>query len=145
MERPGRRRRVIVGLIGIGALACLWNASGIVFFPTRCVIVQNSVAYHNTMTGNIWSSCLYVLAACAAPLLSTHRTVRWYGVVNLVALAITETVREHAFASVWCFYAAVTSVAIYWQLRRLKIDVETPNGTSPILKPFLLPWLRAAR
>lgn len=145
MEPPGWRRGVIPGLIGIGALACSWNFSGIVFFPTRCVIVQNSVAYHNMMTGNIWSSCLYVLAACGAPLLSSHRTVRWYGVVNVAALATTEIVRQHAFASVWCFYAAIMSAVIYWQFRRLKIDIAAPNGASPIPKPFLLPWLRLTR
>lgn len=138
MEPPGWRRGVILGLTGIGVLACAWNISGIVFFPTRCVIVQNSVAYHNPVTGNFWISCLYVLAACGAPLLSSHRTVRWYGALNVAALAITEIVRQHAFASVWCFYAAIMSVVIYWQFRRLKIDVETPNGTSPILRPFLL-------
>jgi hypothetical protein len=145
MEPPGWRRRAIVGLVGVGALAFVWNASGIIFFPTRCVIVQNSVAYHNTMTGNIWSSCLYVLAACGAVLLSSHRAVRWYGVLNALALAITEVVRQHAFASVWCFYAAIMSVVIYWQFRHLKIEIGPLNGSSPIVRRFLLSWLRMTR
>ena len=48
----------------------------------------------------------------------------------------------YAFASVWCFYPAAMSVLIYWQFKRLNIDIETPNGTSPILRSFLIPWLR---
>ena len=142
MEPPGWRRGAILGLTGIGALVCAWDVSGLIFLPSRCFIEQNSIAYRNPMTGNIWISYLYILATCGALLLSTHRVVRWYGVLNVVALTITEIVKQYAFASVWCFYAAIMSVMIYWQFRRLKIDIETPNGTSPILRPFILPWLR---
>ena len=145
MEPPGWRRGVILGLTAIGALVFAWDMTGLIVLPSRCVIVQNSIAYRNHITGNFWISCLYVLATCGALLLSSHRVVRWYGVLNVVALTITEIVKQHAFASVWCFYAAIMSVLIYWQFRRLKIDVETPNGTSPILRPFLLSWLRLTK
>jgi hypothetical protein len=145
MEPPGWRRRIILALTGFGAVVCVWDVSGLIFLPSRCVIVQNSVAYHNHMTGNIWISLLYILATCGALLLSSHRVVRWYGALNVVVLTITEIVRQHAFASVWCFYAAIMSVMIYWQFSRRKIDIETPNGTSPILKPFLLSWLRLTK
>jgi hypothetical protein len=145
MEPPGRRRGVILGLTGIGALVCVWDVSGLIFLPSRCFIDHYSIAYRNPMTGNFWISCLYILATCGALLLSTHRVVRWYGVFNVVALTITQIVKAYAFASVWCFYAAIMSVTIYWHFRRLNIDIETPNGRSPILRPFLLPWLRLTK
>lgn len=145
MEPSGWRRGAILALTGIGALVCVWDATGLIFFPSRCFIEQNSIAYRNPLTGNFWISCLYVLATCGALLLSTHRVIRWYGLLNVVALSITELVKAYAFASVWCFYAAIMSVMIYWQFRRLNIDVETPNGTSPILRPFLLRWRRLTR
>jgi hypothetical protein len=34
---------------------------------------------------------------------------------------------------------------LYWQFAHRTIDVETPNGTSPIPRPLLLPWLRWRR
>jgi hypothetical protein len=145
MEPPGRRRGFILALTLIGALVFAWDITGLIVLPSRCVIVQNSIAYRNHITGNFWISCLYILATCGALLLSSHRVVRWYGALNVVALTITEIVRQHAFASVWCFYAAIMSVMIYWQFRRVKIDVETPNGMSPILRPFLLTWLRLTK
>lgn len=145
MEPPGWRRSAIFGLTVIGALVFAWDVTGLIVLPSRCVIVQDSIAYRNHITGNVWISCLYVLATCGAMLLSSHRVVRWYGVLNVVALAITEIVKQHAFASVWCFYAAIMSVVIYWQFGRQKIDVATPNGTSPILRPFLFTWLRLTK
>lgn len=96
-------------------------------------------------TDNFWVSALYILATCGALLLSTHRVVRAYGLLNVIVLTIVHLVRNYAFASVWCFYAALMSVMIFWQFSRRNIDIETPNGTSRVPRPFLLTWLRRAR
>lgn len=145
MEPPGWRRRAILGLTGIGALVCAWDVTGLVFYPSQVFVAHHSIAYRNPLTGNYWISCLYILATCGALLLSSHRVVRTYGVVNVIALTLVEILRDYAFASVWCFYAAIMSVMIYWQFNRRGIDIATPNGASPILRPFLLTWLRRTK
>ena len=145
MEPPGRRRRAILALTAIGALVCAWDLYGLIVFPSQCFAEHHSVAYRNPMTGELWISLLYIVATCGALLASTHRVVRWYGVLNVIGLTIAQLVKEYAFASVWCFYAATLSGVIYWQFRERNIDIETPNGASAILKPFLLPWLRRER
>lgn len=145
MEPPGWRRSVILGLTAIGALVCAWDVTGLIAYPTHTFIDYQSISYRNPITGNLTVSLLYIAATCGALILSTHRVVRWYGVLNVVGLTIVQIVREYAFASVWCFYAASLSVIIYWQFHRGSIDIATPNGRSAILKPFLLPWLRFSR
>lgn len=145
MEPPGWRRKAILGLTCVGALVCTWDVYGLIFLPSQIVVEQNSIGYHNVLTGNFWISCLYILATCGALLLSTHRVVMAYGVLNVIVLTIVQIVKAYSFASVWCFYAATMSVMIYWQFKRLNIDIETPNGISPILRPFLLPWMRLTK
>lgn len=142
MEPVGWRRRAILILTCIGAVVCVWDVVGLIAWPSRTFIQCHSIAYRNPLTGNFLISCLYILATCGALLLSTHRVVRWYGLLNVIGLTIVEIVREFAFASVWCFYAAILSVMLYWQFHRGRIDVEMPNSLSPRLRPFLLPWLR---
>lgn len=142
MEPPGRRRHAILALTAVGALVSGWDIYGLVVFPSQCFAENHSVAYRNPMTGNLAISCLYIVATCGALLLSSHRVVRWYGVLNVMGLTIAQLVKEYAFASVWCFYAAAMSAVIYWQFRERNINVETPNGVSAVLRPFLLPWLR---
>jgi len=144
MEPPGRRRTVIVGLTIVGALVCLWDIAGLVLFPTHAFIEHFSIAYLNAMTSNIVVSVFYIVATCGALLLSSHRVVRTYGVVNVVGLTIVHLVKGYAFASVWCFYAAILSVMLYWQFHGRKIDVATPNGDTLVDRPFLLVWLRRA-
>lgn len=120
MEPTGWRRKVIIGLTAIGAVAALWDAYGLIFLPSRLFIDQHSIAYRNEMTGSLAISLLYILATCGALLLSSFRVVRWYGVVNIVALTIVQIVKAETFASVWCFYAALMSVMLYWQFSRGK-------------------------
>lgn len=142
MEPPGRRRKAIMALTFLGAFVCAWMIYGLIFFESTCFVEQHSIAYRNPLTGNFWVSLLYIVATCGALVLSSHRVVGWYGVLNIIGLTIAQIVKEFAFASVWCFYAATLSIVIYWQFRCRNIDVEAPNGASPILRPFLLPWLR---
>ena len=140
MEPAGWRRRVIVGLTGIGAIAAAWDAYGLVFVPSRVFVDHFSIAYRNPLTGNLWISLLYILATCGALLLSTHRVVRVYGLVNVVALTIVQIVKSYAFASTWCFYAAIMSVMIYWQFRQQGIDIAAPNS-----RPQRFVWPRLPR
>jgi len=114
----------------------------LISLPLNTCVVGHSIAYLNPMTASLPISLLYIFATCGTLLLSTHRVVRWYGVLNIVVLSITELVKATTFASVWCFYAAIMSTMIYWQFHRGTIDVETPNGGSPIPRPLLFPWLR---
>jgi hypothetical protein len=125
MEPHGWRKAVLVGLTAIGAIAALWDAYGLMFLPTRVFIDHHAIAYRNVMTGSLPISLLYILASCGALLLSSYHVVRWYGALNVVALLIVEAVREYAFASVWCFYAALMSIMLYWQFSRGHLDRAT--------------------
>jgi hypothetical protein len=142
MEPAGSRRKAIIALCCIGGLVWAWNAYGLVFYPSQVVLDHHSIAYHNPLTRNLPVSGLYIIATCGALMLSTHRVVRLYGVLNVVALTLVQFLREYAFTSVWCFYAAIMSIIIYWQFRRQGINIETPNEISRPQRAFLLVWLR---
>jgi hypothetical protein len=124
MEPPGRRRTAIIGLTAVGAVVSAWDLWGLLFYPSRVFIDHAAIAYRNPLTGSLFISLLYILATCGALLLSSHRVVRWYGVLNVIGLTIVQIVRDYAFASVWCFYAASLSVMIYWQFRQRTITLE---------------------
>ncbi len=127
MEPRGWRRGVILGLTAIGVVAAGWDAVGLISLPLKTCIQGHSIAYRNQMTGSLPISLLYIGATCGALLLSSHRVVRWYGALNVVVLTITEIVKEYAFASTWCFYAATMSIMVYWQFHRGNIDIARPN------------------
>jgi hypothetical protein len=132
MEPRGWRRSAIVGLTTIGAVVAAWDLYGLFFYASRTFIDHHTIAYRNPLTGNLGISLLYILATCGALLLSSHRVVRWYGVLNVIGLTIVQIVREYAFASVWCFYAAALSAMLYWQFRQQRIRLATPDAAQPM-------------
>jgi hypothetical protein len=137
MEPAGWRRTMIAWLAAIGGVSALWDAYGLMFLPSQVFVDHFSIAYRNVMTGSLPISLLYILATCGALLLSRYPVVRWYGVLNVVALTIVQIVRDYAFASVWCFYAALMSIMLYWQFSRGNIE-----GSMREVLPL---WLRAKR
>lgn len=52
----------------------------------------------------------------------------WFGLLNLAGVIVTILVKSYAFTSIWCLYAAIISVMIYWQFSRRHIDIGRPNS-----------------
>lgn len=59
---------------------------------------------------------LYLIATTASLLLSTHVRVRIFGAVSVLAFAVAYIFYAQWFISVWCFFAALLSVLVCFQL-----------------------------
>jgi hypothetical protein len=127
MEPAGWRRGALSGLTLLGAALCAWIVYSVIAYPSSAGIEHHSIAYANAGTGSFAVAAGYVLTTCGALLLSSHRVVRWFGLLNLAGLTIVLLVKGYAFASVWCFYAALLSVILYWQFSSRAISVARPN------------------
>lgn len=127
MEPAGWRRSATGALTLVGAALCGWILWAVIAWPSAAAVAHHSIDYDNARTGGLLIPALYVLTTCGALLLSSHRVVRWYGWLNLAGVSFVLLVQGYAFASVWCFYAAVLSVMLYRQFSRRTIDVRHPN------------------
>jgi hypothetical protein len=127
MEPAGWRRTATGALTLVGAALCGWILWAVIAFPSGAHVEHYSIDYDNARTGGLLIPALYVLTTCGTMLLSSHRIVRWFGLLNVAGVAIVLLVKGHAFASVWCFWAAMLSVIIYRQFSHRKIDVLHPN------------------
>ncbi|QJW92842.1 DUF6629 family protein [Frigoriglobus tundricola] len=67
--------------------------------------------------GWVWQA-MYLAAVCVPPLMSRDRSIRILGVAILVSAAITHMTFRYAFASVWCFFAALISLYIWYIMYR---------------------------
>jgi len=66
----------------------------------------------------------YVAVTCGSMLMSQRSHVRWFGASNLAAACVLAWLSQRAFISLWCTWAAVTSVAIAVHLRREPADAS---------------------
>ncbi|WP_426571502.1 DUF6629 family protein [Aquihabitans sp. McL0605] len=101
--------------VGVGVAAVLLHA--IAVGPVGARIVGHHVAYRTGLLGGGVVVALYVLATCGPLLAARDRTIRWYGLANLIAVGALALIAKTALISLWCAWAAVISVAIAAHLR----------------------------
>jgi len=120
LEPPGRRRWAIVPFVALGTgaavvlLVTLWHG------PVTVRLASYHLAYSIGLRHGILVVGLYIVAACGALLASGYRHVVIFGVANLAAIVVLARLTADGFASLWCFYAAITSGAITLHLRYAK-------------------------
>ena len=114
------RRRMLPFLV-VGTLTTLYVLWALTAFPFEVYIRQHSIVYSNPATSSILLGALYVISTCGSLFFSKERDMVIFGAVNLIILLIVMAVKEYAFTSVWCAYAAVASVivlAYFWKSRK---------------------------
>jgi hypothetical protein len=116
---PSRRRRTLMtSLAVVGAMASVVLLFSLVRGPVDAVVDGLHISYLIVIPGDRIPGVLYVIAACGALLVSSDRLIVLFGVSNLVAVMVLAWLTVGGLTSLWCVWAAVTSVAIDVYLRR---------------------------
>jgi hypothetical protein len=113
-----KSRRMMLPFLLIGTLTTLYVLWALVAFPFEVYIKQHSIVYFNPGTSSFLLGGLYVVSTCGSLFFSKVRDMVIFGAANLIILLVVMAVKEYAFTSVWCAYAAVASVivlAYFWR------------------------------
>lgn len=131
--RSGAIRSVPVArsLVGAGVVA-----GGILFVTLlvgsmHATIEGHHLDYH---VGTPWlpfTLGLYIVATCTPPLLADDRSLRLFGATNLVAVSLLIWLAQSALVSLWCVWAAISSVLINVYVR----GRPAPRPDPPTLQP----------
>ncbi|CAB4880379.1 unannotated protein [freshwater metagenome] len=116
LEPLGNRLRMYLFVGGGVAVAAVLLFS-LLRGPVEASIDGHHIEYHVSIWNGGVIVGLYVLATCGPLLSSQHRRLRTLGLVNLVAAALLAWLSESSFVSLWCVWAAATSVVIALHLR----------------------------
>ena len=114
---PGRRRTMGRLAVAGVALAGVY-LMGMMNAPVDVRIEGNHLAYRLGMDYGGLLAGVYAVVACAPPMLSSERRIAAFGLANLVAVVVLVWIQSSALTSLWCAWAAVTSIAIAAHLRR---------------------------
>ena len=98
--------------------------------PIEVVAHPHALSYVAQLTnGELWTA-LYIVAVIGPSLLSGYPTLVAFGVLNLVGLTTVALVYAEAFTSLWCVWAALTSVliAVHMVRRRWLPDSDRLHG-----------------
>ena len=120
IEPTKRQRRRMLGFVILGGLLALYLTWGLIAYPLQISEQAHSILYVNVITNTTLVAVLYVIATCGSLFFSGYRPLVELAWANLVGLLVVMEVKRYAFTSVWCAYAAVVSVIIYFFFRRTR-------------------------
>jgi hypothetical protein len=119
-EPDVKSRRRMVPFLALGTGTALYMLWALATYPLQIFVRGNSIVYINSGTNNTALAVLYVIATCGSLFFSKVKDMVIFGAVNLVILLTVMAVKRHAFTSLWCAYAAISSVIIlayFWNTR----------------------------
>ena len=124
LEKESRRRQIMAVFAAGGAGVGLYLFYFLFVASTESRILNGHIDYISPhfYAGPVLT--LYVLAACASSLISSHRTVRWFGIATVTSLITAAIFYRTWFISVWCFFAAVISITVLAYFRRPAAPLE---------------------
>jgi hypothetical protein len=118
IETVAWRRMLMAPLAAAGAVVAAVMVSVVVRGPISAAIVGHHIVYGTGQPYAIVLGVLYVVATCGSLLVSSHRTIVAYGVCNLAAVGLLVWLTLDGLTSLWCIWAAITSIGIAAYLRR---------------------------
>jgi hypothetical protein len=130
-ERDPSRRRAMAFFVVVGAGVTAVLVGSLIRGPVHASVADMHISYDVRIPAGIEVTVLYVIAACGAPLLSRRPAIVGFGVANLVAVAVLAWAAVEGFASMWCMWAALTSVLIDVHLRH----TSAPQPPTPTAGP----------
>lgn len=129
LEPRGSRLRV-APFVALGIVVSAYMLQGLIDGPLRIDVHRHALVYHVDLHDAVLWSMLYVVAVVGPSVLSGYRSIIAFGLVNLAGLVTVALLYTESFASLWCVYAAVTSVLIliHMRMRRRLPDAHRLRG-----------------
>lgn len=128
VETVDGRRRWMLALLALGAVTSALLLTQIISSPASASVDGAHIAYVSGGSNALLLGVLYVLATCGALLVASSRLLAAFGLVNLAAVIALTWLTFTGLTSLWCAWAAITSVVVAVYLRRVSRPVALQPG-----------------
>ena len=113
---PARKKLLMIcRIIGIGV--SVFFLFHILQGPVTAKFINQSIHYDFYFSPWVLSQWLYGFSIIGATLLSSHRIIIAFGIGLVISYNVAKQIYLATYPSVFCFFAAILSLAIYLQIR----------------------------
>jgi hypothetical protein len=122
LEKQAFRRKILKSLLVLGVLGSAYLAYSLLLFDLKAEIIGHHIkfkqgyAIHFPAFGFIF----YFIPTVFSLFVSSIKNIRILGTAILVSAIVSMLFFRIYFTSVWCFFAALISIGIYFIVRDLK-------------------------
>lgn len=133
LEKNTKRKEILSLLVGIGALVSSYLAYCLLSFPVAARIDGSHIHYQLEYPEALskYGSLFYVIATIAPPFFSKVKYMWSLGLAILISYILSELFYTNYIVSVWCFFAAVISVALFAIIRQLSTAEKHKASLQP--------------
>ena len=117
LESVPWRKKVLLGFLASGIAVGIYLLYYIVTSPVTAEVIGKHIVYISPHFYKIPMMVVYLAATCISCFFSSHVFVRLFGGLALLAFIAAYVIHAMALFSIWCFFAAVLSLLIYFHLR----------------------------
>ena len=110
------KKKILFFFACAGSVLALISASGVFLYGIKPAILDNHIVYNTSNYGtiiNYVSSVTYLVVTIGSFFLVTGYLFNFFGLLLLASCAASYYFWQTAFASTWCFFAAMLSVCMY--------------------------------
>lgn len=122
LEPEAWRRKVLMAIAVAGTAVGLYLLYFLIAEPITSAVVGRHISYASPHFYIAAVMTLYVLATCVSSLVSSCKTIRFFGAATFVALVGSYVFYAFWFISVWCFFAALLSAIVVLHFNRRNAD-----------------------
>lgn len=122
LEKNSKYKTIQKILVGIGGLVSLYLAYCLTSFPIKAMITSSHILYLQDYPKTIsnYGSFLYVLATIAPCFISRIKQMGLLGILILISYGITLFFYSDYTISVWCFFASIISIMIWYIMKNIE-------------------------
>jgi hypothetical protein len=117
LEAVPWRKKAIFAFEAAGVGVGLYLLYAIVTRPVVAEVVGKHIVYASPHFYVVPVMVLYLAATCVSCFFSSHAFARLFGVLALLSFIAAYVVHLMALVSIWCFFAAILSLLIYFHFR----------------------------
>ncbi|MBN1643692.1 MAG: hypothetical protein JW856_02580 [Dehalococcoidales bacterium] len=127
MEEVKRRKKILIGLLITGGALSLFYAFCLIAYNVAPQIQSFHIQYIDDFPViPVRIAFIFYVVSTIAPLfVSSVRRMWLFGVLITVSYIVTAIFFSQYLTSVWCFFAALISISIYWILRGSRSKAKT--------------------
>ena len=126
MEEVKNRKKILAGLMVAGGLLSLFYAVCLIFYKITPQIQSFHIVYLNNFPSLLagGSFGVYFAATVVSIFVSSVKRMGLFGILITISLVVTGLFYQEYLTSVWCFFASLMSVSIYWVLSESRNNVD---------------------
>ena len=124
-------RKKVMATLWIGGIAVgLYLFYNLFAFPITSRVENHHIVYFSPHFYIYTVMGFYVAATCVSSMFSSHKIIKIFGVMALVAFTISYLFYRISLVSVWCFFAAILSIIIYGYFKNKITEGSTQNSLN---------------